>query len=284
MSTPLQTGARTGTSSQSPRRPEGPADKLRTAWHALSLRTRRTVLLAASSVLLAVSGGFAISTATRPVPLYAAPLSPSDAADVQRRLTELGIPFSVEGARLLVPPARRTQAIASLLAAGLPRRTPLPVATSGGSWMPAGAADRERQDVERIQHELEDELRQVDVVADARVTVVPASTDTLPSERTPASATVLLTVKPGTEPSAMQMQSVLHLVTYTVRGLKPEDVSITDTSGRIWSDRGKIVADGGRGGDEHLEIKQAYEKEYREKIQRGLQRMVGGENYALAGH
>ena len=80
----------------------------------------------------------------------------------------------------------------------------------------------------------------MDVVDSARVSVVIPEQRLFLEQQKPSTASVLLRLRPGATLGQNQVKSIIHLVSHSVDGLQPEDVTVVDTSGRILSD---MIAD-----------------------------------------
>jgi flagellar M-ring protein FliF len=187
----------------------------------------------------------------------------------------------------MVSPTARTRTVGILLGYGLPHRALNgPKAAEG---MSPKTTEEKRQDaIFALENDLVDQIRQFEVVADAYVKIVPSDEDALPSERKPAKASVQLALKPGANPNKTQIEAILNLVAFSVPGLQPENVKITDRLGHVWNDGLKIAAiNSGSGAgeeafeNENLAIKKAYEKRFQDKIQMALNNVLGQNNYTV---
>jgi flagellar M-ring protein FliF len=265
--------------------------KVMAQWQAMS--TKMKILTVGSLVVVLLAGiTFAtVTAANKPVPLYPTALTPSDVAEISRVLNEHNTPYSLDGAtKIMVHPGERSRIVGMLIGYGLPHR-PLgnQDANGGGGMSPKTESEKKAAANQELQFELIDQLRQYDVVADAYVNIVPADDDELPQDRKPAKATVFLKLKPGSKPTATQIEAIVNLVAYSVNGLMPENVKVTDTTGFVWTGPdGKIAArnpgaEGGGDGfeNENIALKKAYEKRYYDKIALALDPVLGHDKYTV---
>ena len=257
------------------------AHPLRNYWERLSTSTRRILVIAVTSVLLLSGGAAFYANSNQPVSLYSSALSSGDMSEIARRLTETNAPFTIEGNRIMVTREDRSRLVGVLLSHGLPRAPTIPneVPTS---VIPISRDERARQELDRLQREIVIQLRQMNTIADASVTVVPQNPDALPGEQSPPTASVLLSLKPGPLPSAEHIAAIVNLVAHSVRGLEPGRIKVTDTSGRVWNDGLRMLtSDPEDGNDARLDLQRAYENRCRNKIQQALNLLVGSDAYAI---
>lgn len=151
-------------------------------------------------------------------------------------LDKEGIAYELSGAggNLLVD--KRYFARARLIARNEGAAVGTETASSGG-FADAFASPSERRNRARVQKEqsLAATIKRLNVVDDANVHLnVPDKTPFL-RDQGKASASVLLTLRVGTELNEQQANSIASLVAYAVDNLEPEDVQITDKNGRSYT-------------------------------------------------
>ncbi len=66
-----------------------------------------------------------------------------------------------------------------------------------------------------------------------RVHVVTPEKTLLTAEQSPTTASVMLQLNPGKTLDQTQVQAITHLVASSIEGLKPENVVVVDSSGRM---------------------------------------------------
>jgi len=97
-----------------------------------------------------------------------------------------------------------------------------------------------------------------------------------PGER-PVTASVLLASKAGGAPSADVVRGIAHLVSSSVEGLMPENVSIHDETGRQWSEPSDDASGAGLS-SRQLRVQQDVERYLGGKAEKILAQMVGASN------
>jgi len=97
------------------------------------------------------------------------------------------------------------------------------------------------------------------------------------ADERPTTASVVLALKQGGEPSQQVVEGIAHLVSASVDGLAPENVSIHDDAGRQWSEPN----DGGSAAglsDHELRVEEGVEKYMEHKAEDLIAQMVGPNN------
>ena len=211
-------------------------EQLRTIYQGMS-RPRRIALLVLSGVcaaaILAV-GFYAFQTDYQI--LYSG-LSPEDAGAITAKLQAQSVPFrlNANGTTILVPAERLHQLRLDLAVEGVPSKgkgfelfDEMNVGMT--PFQQHVALDR------ALQAELARTIMQVDPVVQARVHLVRPEPTPFVREQKPATASVILKLRPGAVLSRSAAQGIIALVSRSVEGLAPEQVTLVDTSGRILSE------------------------------------------------
>lgn len=92
-----------------------------------------------------------------------------------------------------------------------------------------------------LQGELARTINKIDEIKSSRVHIVMPTQTLFIEEETPASASVVLKLKPGKRIDQGQIQGIIHLVSSSVSGLQTENVTIVDNRGKLLA--GKNGAD-----------------------------------------
>lgn len=194
-------------------------------------------------------------------------LSTEDASDITRRLKEQKIPYQIAsgGSAVLVPKEYLYETRMELAAQGLPQ----------GGGVGFEVFDRTKlgmtefvQNVNfqrALQGELVRTINGFNEVESARVHLVMPARSLFLEREEPASASVVLKLRSGRVLSREQIAGIIHLVSSSVSGLNPENVTIVDTHGRMLSK----PRDGSGLGQMSLE-----QLELQEKVERGVEDRV----------
>jgi flagellar M-ring protein FliF len=210
--------------------------------------TRSKAILAASAVgiLFAAFMLFRVATAPSYTTLRTG-LDPADTGKITAALDQAGIGYELanNGTALKVEKSKTGQAQVALAQGGL----------GGASKQPGyellkdtklGASDfQQRATYQRaLEGELANTIGQIDGVSGAQVRLTLPEDDLFADEAKPATAAVLLSGA-GEDLESASVKGIANLVASSVEGLKAENVTITDGSGKmVWPTSGATGADG----------------------------------------
>ncbi len=242
---------------------KGFVDGLAAAWEGMAPAARTATLLIAV-MAAAVIVGVAVWASKPSYRTVADGLEPEETNAVTAKLEASGIPYKVaEGGRAVAVPA------------GSYERACLTIATDASGvhgmqgwhlfdrqgWLTDPEAARVNY-LRALQDELAKTIMKFEQIAFARVHVVLPDPTPFVRERAPASASVVLRLKPGTRLGAENAHSIVSLVCGAVEGLDPENVTIVDTAGRALCTPNK----------DQLASAASTQLEYRQEIEQYLSR------------
>lgn len=168
-------------------------------------------------------------------------LSAEDAAAVTSELQSQGVKYelSANGTTVLVDQSKAAQVRVDLAAKSIPS------GSDGWSIIEKEGMTtsdfRQRIDYQRaLEGELSRTIEAMGPVNDAIVRLVVPRSDVFAADNQKSTASVLVTTKPGQTLSATQVQAVVNMVAGSVPGLKPEDVTVTDSNGNLLAAPGMI--------------------------------------------
>ncbi|MEW6546431.1 MAG: flagellar basal-body MS-ring/collar protein FliF [Bacillota bacterium] len=244
-------------------------------WRGLSHGARTLLGLGLVAVVLA-GGLMAFLSQPRFVPLYTG-LDITDAARITEKLGEQGVPYRLrdEGRTVLVPAQQVYRARLSLAAQGLPRQGTVGFEILDKPPLGATESDRRLAYLRALQGELARTITQVEGVEQARVHIVVPEPRLFASQEHPVTAAVLLKLRPGTELGVEQVRGIVHLVTHSVEGLRPDGVSVVDQYGRVLS--AQVVDDTSPSGtaDRLLEVQRQFQAHMEQRLQSLLEQVLG---------
>lgn len=202
-------------------------------------------------------------------------LSPKESGDIIDLLKEENVPYQVRGSAILIPNEKVYELRLKLASKGLPREE------SGYELLDKvsfGTSDFVQKINYRraIQGELAKTIRHLDYVEWAQVHLAIPEASLFVEKEKPPTASVILKLK-GRGNSTLkseQVASITHLVSSSVEGLKPENVTITDTRGNLLSKKESLSSMIGTSNDQ-LEVKKKIEDYYVAKAQGLLEKIVG---------
>ncbi|ABB16025.1 flagellar basal-body MS-ring/collar protein FliF [Carboxydothermus hydrogenoformans] len=205
-------------------------------------------------------------------------LDAKEAGAIAEKLKEWKINYKLgdEGTTILVPKSQVYEARIKLASAGV-------LETNSGigfelfDQTKLGASDFENQ--VNYQRALQEELRrtivQLDAVEDARVHLVLPEKSVFISEEKPATASILLKLKPLKKLTPQEIKGIIYLVANSVEGLKPENVQVVDTYGNVLSDQVDLSSSLSAQSGRQQEMKKQFETELTNRINNLLTTILG---------
>jgi flagellar M-ring protein FliF len=237
-----------------------------------NLTPRGRIVLAGSALALIALVFFGMQIAGRPsYALISSGLDPATTGKVTAALDAKGIAYELRnnGTALAVEKSQTAQARIALATAGL---------AGGAASQPGfelfdkqklGSSDfQQKVTYQRaLEGQIAQTIGQVQGVSGAQVRLVLAEDQLFSENATPATAAILLSGSSNTlDPGAVR--GIAQLVSSSVKGLKPSNVSITDGSGALLWPRSDTGAGGG------LVSKQAIQARYEQQVESNLDAML----------
>lgn len=210
-------------------------------------------------------------------PLFSS-LSSEDAAAVVEKLEADGTKYEIAdgGGTIMVPKGDAPRARMSAASEGLPT-------SSSGSYSlldTLGSTASKFQQDTTLQRSLQDRIAEsiqtLDSVDEATVTFTVPEETVFVSEKESATATVIVRTRQGSTLNDEQVNSILHIVAGSIKGMERSNIAITDTAGRTLSEIG--------GNTEANAAKKAAEHEARitKSISKILDQVVGSGNATVS--
>jgi flagellar M-ring protein FliF len=128
-----------------------------------------------------------------------------------------------------------------------------------------------------LQGELARTIREFDTIDNARVHIVTAGDSLFAEDEKPATASVVVRLHQGRKLTPRQLQGIINLVSGSVKGLKPENVSIVDMEGGILT-KGNDKDGLGNLSNDQFEYQRRLEDTYEKQIVSLLEPVVGADN------
>lgn len=204
-------------------------------------------------------------------------LSESDASAIVARLKETKVPYQLTdgGSTVRVPSNQVYEVRLQLASMGLPK---------GGAVgfelfdkMSFGLTDfAQRLNFQRaLEGELSRTISRLSGVEEARVHIVLPKNELFIEKEKPVTASVVVRLKPGAELDGRQVRGVVNLVSRSVEGLKPDNVTVVDGNGLVLSgeEDGSIFAVGRTG--LQADVQRGYERLLQRDTQAMLEQVLG---------
>ncbi|MDR1741277.1 MAG: flagellar M-ring protein FliF [Synergistaceae bacterium] len=254
--------------------------KLLLFWAGLKLWQRVSLAAAVVVVLGLLAAAVLWSSRSSYEPLYVG-LDVQDQAAIVAYLKENNIPYRLDSAAklILLPRDQIYDTRLSLAQEGLPR--------GGGRGFElfdeAGMGQSEFQQkisyIRALEGELQRTISHMDAVDFAKVSIVLPEEHLFLREQKPSTAAVLLRLRAGARLSVLNVKAIANLVASSVDGLKPENVTIVDTTGRILSDvLGEdwllYSPDGGGGAEAVTSVQRTLERQIEKELEQKTRMML----------
>ncbi len=243
--------------------------------------TAIAVVLTAAVVLL-LARGVSNDEGAEYRPVYSN-LSLEDAGLVTERLTALQIPYRLgaTGASVLVPKNRVIEARLALAKDGLPRnkRSGLGLLESSGLGETQVVIDAKL--LRAQEQEIEITLVGILEIKDARVHLAIAPNVLFEDDKIPTTAAVMLSLVPGVDLAGDRVDSIRRVVAAAVSGLSPDQVTVTDSLGRLLARGGRTDSDALLS-DHRLKLQRDVEIHLSEKVRSLLGSVLGRHRSTVA--
>lgn len=211
---------------------------LNTSWQKLTAGQKTITVVVPLLVLSLLLYGVWWSGRPSYTPLFQGPMATNEAGDVINKLKELKIPYQLSdgGSVVLVPKDKVAELRIQLASAGIPKSSKFSFDNLNSS-MNFGEtdADRKLRYTLGLQNELETTLKTLAPIEDARVHLALPEKSLFVEQEKESTAAVTVKLIPGGKLTVDQIRGIANLLASSIEGLKPEKVTIIDTSGQLLS-------------------------------------------------
>ncbi|MBI5058302.1 flagellar M-ring protein FliF [candidate division KSB1 bacterium] len=244
-------------------------------WRRLTIGQRAGLILGvAFAAAITVA---AVSYSTRPVltTMYSG-LNPNDAGQIVEDLRSQKVPFelSADGTTIKVPVENVAELRLKFASAGLPTSGELGYELFDKPML--GMTDfMQRMNQHRaLEGELARTIGELSSVENVRVHLVLPQPRLFREDQKPATASIILKLKPGAMLADEQVQSIVHMTAFAVEGLDVEHITVVDTRGNLLT--GKPVSNDLAGlSSTQLDVQQSVESELEQKALELLENALG---------
>ncbi len=252
-------------------------ERLRELWNRYDNK-RKYAFIGAIIFLVLAFAGISFWYGSKPdyVPLYTN-LETKDAGDVVNSLKETGVPYELvedkRGATILVPATQVHNLRLDLAAAGLPRGNK-GFELFDDSKLGVTEFQNKINYLQALQGELTRTIEHLGSVDKARVHIVLPEDSLYKKNEKPATASILLMLKPETQLTKPEVKGIVNLVSHSVQGLAPENITIVDEAGNILNknDDDELEQQNARNLQTLTQIEMT--KKVRDHIQQNIQTML----------
>ena len=252
----------------------GPLGRLRSAFETISLGQK--VVIGLLVVGLGLGGFFFYSWITTPTmsPLFSN-LASTDASAIVDELNASGTSYELAdgGQTVLVPQDQVYDLRLTMSGKGLPAGNDTGYALLDQQGITTSEFQQQKTYQRAIEGELANTLEAMDGVQQAIVHVAIPEDQVFVTDEKDPTASVLLSLSPGTQLSGEQIQSITNLVSSSIEGMSPEQVTVSDTTGQLLSAAGQGVT--AASGDARSQMETDYESRLAANAQTILDRVLG---------
>ncbi|HEX2903043.1 MAG TPA: flagellar basal-body MS-ring/collar protein FliF [Jatrophihabitans sp.] len=247
-------------------------------WNGFLAFTPGQKAVTVAAVVALIIGGFWFSSwAAKPsyAPLFTN-LSPTDASGIIDKLNANKVPYQLaaNGTEILVPSKDVYTSRLAMSAAGLPSST----SSSYDLLDKEGITTSEfKQNVDYqrgLEGELANTIKVIDGVQNASVNLAIPQDTVFNDGSSKPTASVLLTLDPGTTLTSSQVKAIVNLVSSSVPGMTADNVSLSDSTGKVYSAAGSGTT-GATGDGDQANATNTYQNQTQAAVQKLLDTLVG---------
>ncbi len=200
--------------------------------------TQKVVGVGVVVIALAMAIIALVFTGSPPYEPLFSELSPKDASEILDKLREKNIDFRLgdAGKTVLVPSSRVYELRIEFAREGLPETGTVGYELFDKQELGVTEFQQQVTYKRALEGELSRTIRSIEGVEKATVMIVMPKERLFEKDQKPTTASVQLALRRKVMPRPMTIDAISHLVANSVEGLEPENVTITDTRGRILSE------------------------------------------------
>ncbi|MEX1023048.1 MAG: flagellar basal-body MS-ring/collar protein FliF [Dehalococcoidia bacterium] len=258
--------------------------RLMETWN--SLTPVRKGLLTASGVGLVAMAFLVYSWSSRTefVTLYTE-LDGADSGQIVEQLRSRGTPYELAGggSTVRVPAAQVDDLRLDFATQGLPQGGQVGFEIFEGNSFTATDFVQRLNFQRGLQGELARTIESFPAVANARVHLVVPERSLFVNDQSPATASVVVGLRPGRTLAGGEVNGIAHLVSGAVEGLGKEHITVLDERGTILYDGQQMASNDGLGlSGTQLTLQQDYERQLETDVQSMLDRALGAARSAVS--
>ncbi len=212
-------------------------EQLKKLWERFNPRQRWIILGSALILFVAILGAsYFYGNKPEYVPLFTG-MEVKDAGDVAARLQEMKVPFEIiaNGTAIAVPAKEVYKTRLELARIGLPRGSKGFEIFDESKFGTTEFQNRVKY-LQALQGELTRTIEQMAEVDKVRVHIVLPEDSLYKKNEKPATASIMLKLKPGSQLAKEQVKGIVNLAANSIRGLKPENITVIDSFAHVLND------------------------------------------------
>ena len=179
-------------------------------------------------------------------------LSVDDAGLIVEQLKSQKIPYRITGGGSCIEvPAEQVYELRMVMASeGLPQGSGIGFEVFDNAKLGMTEFMQNVNYQRALQGELARTINQIDEIESSRIHIVMPTQTLFIEDATPASASVVLKLKPGKQLGKGQIQGIVHLVSSSISGLETENVTVVDNRGKLLAGKGDATSQTGLSTDQ----------------------------------
>lgn len=203
-------------------------------------------------------------------------LAPEDAGAILDQLKDKKVPYEItsNGRSILIPTERIYETRLELASQGLPQGSGVGFEIFDNTKLGMTEFVQNVNYQRAVQGELARTINSFTEIENSRVHIVMPAKSLFIEEQEPATASVVLKIRHGRRLNEAQVQGITHLVSSSVSGLSPENVTIVDSHGKMLTGH-KSSSIIGQASSDQLEYQQKIEKNLEDRITTMLEATLG---------
>ena len=253
-------------------------DQLGRIWASTGRVQRISVGVILAVAVLALGIFVAVSSRPAYVTVFTR-LSPQDAASIVSKLKTTKVPYQTAngGKTILVPSSQADNARLSMASAGLPQSGVVGYEIFDKTNFSTTDFTNQVDLLRALEGELDRTLGLLDGVQAASVHLVMPPQALFQQQQQPTTASVALQLKPGVKLTPGQTKAVTKLVSASVQGLTPQNVTVVDQNGNVLTDElsANSAAAQQQVTQEQLQLQHNYDVQLQTELQSMLDRVLG---------
>ena len=205
-------------------------------------------------------------------------LTPEDAGAIMTRLKEQKVPYRISGTgnSVLIPRDQVYETRLELAAEGLPQGGSIGFEIFDNTKLGMTEFVQNVNYQRALQGELARTINGFNEVESCRVHIVMPAKSLFAEQEEPATSSVVLKLRSGRWLTNDQIQGIVHLVSSSVSGLNPENVTVVDNYGKMLAGY-EEESELGRFSSDQLQFQEKVERNLEHRIKTMLEKVLGPE-------
>jgi flagellar M-ring protein FliF len=252
----------------------GPLSRIKSVLSTITLGQKVVIGLLALGLILGGFFFFRWVTAPTYAPLFSN-LAASDASAIVDELNSEGVAYQLTdgGATIMVPNSQVYNLRLTMSGKGLPAGQDTGYSLLDQQGITTSEFQQQVTYQRAVEGELEKTLEAIKGVNTAVVHIAMPKDQVFTDDQGKPTASVLLDLAPGTQLAGQQVQAVTNLVSSSIQGMSPNDVTVADSNGDVLSAAGSGLT--AAAGDTRTELEQTRGDELAAKAQALLNQILG---------